>query len=171
MAAVSRTNSPNADVRALRVIAASGRPVCVCGSVAIATPLRRSCDDEAQAAFGSVWSGATALTRSSDGGRTRSAPTVLGGDRDRHGEPGRNRMKAQTAGSTTEFVDPEIDSERDADEDEHGSNAERWADGVSKQRGGGSHCGFRGSQPPVPIDASRRFRLKPAGDSDEACRG
>ena len=30
-----------------------------------------SCDDEAQAAFGSVWSGAIALTRSPGGGRTR----------------------------------------------------------------------------------------------------
>ncbi len=52
----------------------------------VATPLKRSCDDEAQAAFGSVWSGAIVLTRSSDGGRTRSAATVLGGGRDRHGE-------------------------------------------------------------------------------------
>jgi hypothetical protein len=33
--------------------------------------LRRSCDDEAPAAFGSVWSGAIILTRSSAGGRTR----------------------------------------------------------------------------------------------------
>jgi len=30
-----------------------------------------SCDDEAQAAFGSVWSGAIVLTRSSGGGTTR----------------------------------------------------------------------------------------------------
>ena len=30
-----------------------------------------SCDEEAQAAFGSVWSGAIVLTRSPDGGRTR----------------------------------------------------------------------------------------------------
>ena len=41
------------------------------------------CDDEAQAAFGSVWSGAIVLTRSSAGGRTRGAATVLGGDRGR----------------------------------------------------------------------------------------
>jgi transposase InsO family protein len=32
---------------------------------------RRSCDDEAQAAFGSVWSGAIVLTRSSGSSRTR----------------------------------------------------------------------------------------------------
>src|SRR5215468_2459203 len=36
----------------------------------VATPRRRSCDDEAQAAFGSVWSGAIVLTRSSGGSRT-----------------------------------------------------------------------------------------------------
>ena len=44
------------------------------------------CDDEAQAAFGSVWSGAIVLTRSSAGGRTRGAATVLGGDRGRRDE-------------------------------------------------------------------------------------
>ena len=37
----------------------------------VATPEGRSCDEEAQAAFGSVWSGAIVLTRSPGGGRTR----------------------------------------------------------------------------------------------------
>jgi hypothetical protein len=37
----------------------------------IATPWRRSCDDEAQAAFGSVRSDPIVLTRSSSGGRAR----------------------------------------------------------------------------------------------------
>src|SRR5215469_620277 len=54
----------------------------------VATPLRRSCDDGAQVAFASVWSGTIDLARSADGGRTRSAPTVLVGDRDGHGECG-----------------------------------------------------------------------------------
>ena len=33
--------------------------------------LKEECDDEAQAAFGSVWSGTIVLTRSPGGGRTR----------------------------------------------------------------------------------------------------
>ncbi len=37
----------------------------------VATLQWRSCDDKAQAAFGSVWSGAIVLTRSSGGGSTR----------------------------------------------------------------------------------------------------
>src|SRR6516165_1160195 len=47
----------------------------------VATLRRRSCDDGAQAAFGSVWSGAIVLTRSPGGGRTRSAAADLGGAR------------------------------------------------------------------------------------------
>jgi putative transposase len=70
----------------------------------VATPLRRSCGDEAQAAFGSVWSGAIVLTRSSASGRTRSAPTVLGGDRDRHGECGCCRPRWDVAACGNEIV-------------------------------------------------------------------
>ena len=40
----------------------------------------------AQAAFGSVWSGAIVLTRSPGGGRTGSAAAVLGCDCGRYGE-------------------------------------------------------------------------------------
>src|SRR5215472_14615917 len=52
----------------------------------VATLRRRSCDDGAQAAFGSVWSGAIVLTRSPGGGRTGSAAAVLGCDCGRYGE-------------------------------------------------------------------------------------
>ena len=38
------------------------------------------CDEETQAAFGSVWAGSFALARSTAGGRAREAATVLGGD-------------------------------------------------------------------------------------------
>src|SRR5262249_29213800 len=54
----------------------------------VATLRRRSCDDEAQAAFGSVWSGAIVLTRSPGGGRTGSAAAVLGCDCGREGGGG-----------------------------------------------------------------------------------
>ena len=40
----------------------------------------------AQAAFGSIWSGAIVLTRSPGGGRTRSAAAVLGCDCGRYDE-------------------------------------------------------------------------------------
>jgi putative transposase len=52
----------------------------------VATLRRRSCDDRAQAAFGSVWSGTIVLTRSPGGGRTGSAAAVLGCDCGRYGE-------------------------------------------------------------------------------------
>jgi hypothetical protein len=32
-------------------------------------------------------------------------------------------------------------------------------------------CAFRRSQPLIPIEADHRFRLKPAGDSDEVGQG
>jgi putative transposase len=41
---------------------------------------RGGCDDRAQAAFGAVWAGAVAITRSTTGGRARGAATVPGGD-------------------------------------------------------------------------------------------
>jgi hypothetical protein len=44
------------------------------------------CDEEAQAAFGSMWSCAIVVTGSTVDGRTRRAATVLGGDRSRHGK-------------------------------------------------------------------------------------
>ena len=48
--------------------------------------LGSSCDDEAQAAFGWIWSSAIVVTRSPGGGRTSWAAMVLGGDRGRYGE-------------------------------------------------------------------------------------
>ena len=48
------------------------RPGVASGTqMVVATPWRRSCDDEAQAAFGSVRSDPIVLTRSSSGGRAR----------------------------------------------------------------------------------------------------
>jgi transposase InsO family protein len=44
------------------------------------------CDDHSKAAFGSIWAGTIAVTRSTAGGRTRGAAAVLGGDRGRPGE-------------------------------------------------------------------------------------
>ena len=44
------------------------------------------CDEHSKAAFGSVWAGAIVVTRSTAGGRTRRAATVLGSYRGRHGE-------------------------------------------------------------------------------------
>jgi hypothetical protein len=44
------------------------------------------CDDHSKAAFGSIWTGTIAVTRSTAGGRTRGAAAVLGGDRGRPGE-------------------------------------------------------------------------------------
>jgi hypothetical protein len=44
------------------------------------------CDEEAQAAFRSVWSGAIVLTRSTAGGRARGAAAILGSDCGGHGE-------------------------------------------------------------------------------------
>src|SRR4029077_8029107 len=44
------------------------------------------CDEHSKAAFGSIWAGAIVVTRSTAGGRTRRAATVLGSYRGRHGE-------------------------------------------------------------------------------------
>src|SRR4051812_22894196 len=47
---------------------------------------RGGCDGHSKAAFGLVRAGAITVTRSTAGGRTRGAATVLGSDRGRHGE-------------------------------------------------------------------------------------
>jgi putative transposase len=44
------------------------------------------CDEHSKAAFGSIGAGTVVVTRSTAGGRTRRAATVLGSDRGRHGE-------------------------------------------------------------------------------------
>jgi putative transposase len=49
-------------------------------------PDEGGCDEHSKAAFGSVWAGAIVVTRSTAGGRTRRAATVLGSYRGRHGE-------------------------------------------------------------------------------------
>ena len=46
---------------------------------------RGCCDEQAKAAFGSVWAGTIAVARSTTSGRTRGSTTVLGGDCGRHG--------------------------------------------------------------------------------------
>jgi hypothetical protein len=45
-----------------------------------------SCDDQWEAAFGTIWAAAIVVTRSTARGRTRRAATVLGRHRVRHGE-------------------------------------------------------------------------------------
>src|SRR6516165_9386452 len=70
----------------------------------VATLRRRSCDDGAQAAFGSVWSGAIVLTRSPGGGRTGSAAAVLGCDCGRYGECGCCGPSWYVAGCRNEIV-------------------------------------------------------------------
>jgi hypothetical protein len=49
-------------------------------------PDEGGCDEHSKAAFGSVWAGAIVVTRSTAGGRTRRAATVLGSYRGGHGE-------------------------------------------------------------------------------------
>src|SRR4030088_2203369 len=44
------------------------------------------CDEDSKAAFGSIWAGSNVFTRSTTGGGTRRAATVLGSDRGRQGE-------------------------------------------------------------------------------------
>src|SRR6516225_8028694 len=70
----------------------------------VATLWRRSCDDGAQAAFGSVWSGAIVLTRSPGGGRTGSAAAGLGCDCGRYGECGCCGPSWYVAGCRNEIV-------------------------------------------------------------------
>ena len=47
---------------------------------------RGGCGERSKASFGSVWAGFIAVTRSTTGCSARGAATVLGGDRNRHGE-------------------------------------------------------------------------------------
>jgi putative transposase len=47
---------------------------------------RGGCGERSKAAFGSVWAGSIAVTRSTTGCAARGAATILGGDRSRHGE-------------------------------------------------------------------------------------
>jgi hypothetical protein len=44
------------------------------------------CDEASKASFGSIWAASNVLARSTTGGGTRRAATVLGSDRGRQGE-------------------------------------------------------------------------------------
>jgi len=44
------------------------------------------CDEHSKAAFGSIWAGTIVVTRSTAGGKSRRAASLLGSDRGRDGK-------------------------------------------------------------------------------------